>query len=577
MYANATSLYPRLNDVMDLGTSTLRYNSLFLSGAANVAGVITSSGNITAPAFIGSGAQLTGIVDSSLPATVVRTSRQVISGNGLSGGGDLSSNRTLSVGQGDGVVVGADTVGVDGTVVRTSGNQTISGIKTFNSDLTQTSNHQYRDRDGNKHYWFRTASGAPEALIYWDVSTKTLRVRNIEPTGIATVSEMFLTSTGIVGFTGVITGDGSGITSINGSNITTGTVADARLPTTIVRTSRTVTAGNGLTGGGALSGNIALAVGQGDGISVDATTVGVDSTVVRTTGNQTLVGVKTFTNLPVFSNGANLNNSRIISLATPINGQDAANKAYVDASLNGDGSGLTNLNGSNITTGTVADARLPTTIVRTSRNIIAGNGLTGGGTLTADRTFTVGAGDGITVGTTTVGVDSSVVRTSRTITAGDGLSGGGSLDGDRSLSVNSTVVRTQGDQTIGGVKTFSGVVLSGDFNANNQVVAGVPAPTLTHHAANKGYVDGQDFGIAQTPKPLIAVTGTIYTNTDSKLKIISISGQSMILQTRTNPTTDWVQWSRPVGDSKQNQVAFVGPGQQWRVASGTIETATEFS
>jgi hypothetical protein len=45
------------------------------------------------------------------------------------------------------------------------------------------------------------------------------------------------------------------------------------------------------------------------------------------------------------------------------------------------------------------------TVVRTTRSVIAGNGLTGGGTLAADRTFTVGAGNGIAVGTTSVSVN----------------------------------------------------------------------------------------------------------------------------------------------------------------------------
>ena len=46
----------------------------------------------------------------------------------------------------------------------------------------------------------------------------------------------------------------------------------------------------------------------------------------------------------------------------------------------------------------------------------------------------------------------------RTVTAGDGLSGGGNLSGNRTLSVDSTVVRTSGNQTIGGDKTFTGVI-----------------------------------------------------------------------------------------------------------------------
>jgi hypothetical protein len=56
-------------------------------------------------------------------------------GSGLSGGGNLSSDRTFNVGAGEGISVGADTVSVDSTVVRTSGSQTISGIKTFTNTI----------------------------------------------------------------------------------------------------------------------------------------------------------------------------------------------------------------------------------------------------------------------------------------------------------------------------------------------------------------------------------------------------------------------------------------------------------
>lgn len=55
-----------------------------------------------------------------------------------------------------------------------------------------------------------------------------------------------------------------------------------------------VVAGSGLTGGGTSS-TVTLNVGAGDGISVAADTVAVDSTVVRTTGAQSIGGAKTFT------------------------------------------------------------------------------------------------------------------------------------------------------------------------------------------------------------------------------------------------------------------------------------------
>jgi hypothetical protein len=52
------------------------------------------------------------IVDADLPSTVVRTSRQVIAGAGLTGGGDLSADRTFNVGAGTLITVAADTVGL---------------------------------------------------------------------------------------------------------------------------------------------------------------------------------------------------------------------------------------------------------------------------------------------------------------------------------------------------------------------------------------------------------------------------------------------------------------------------------
>lgn len=49
-------------------------------------------------------------------------------------------------------------------------------------------------------------------------------------------------------------------------------------------------------------------------------------------------------------------------------------------------------------------------VVPDARTITAGNGLSGGGALTANRSFAVGQGTGITVGTTTVSVDATVWR-----------------------------------------------------------------------------------------------------------------------------------------------------------------------
>ena len=63
-----------------------------------------------------------------------------------------------------------------------------------------------------------------------------------------------------------------------------------------------VAAGSGLSGGGT-SGTVTVNVGAGDGIDTTVNTVAVDSTVIRTTGNQTLGGTKTFSSEIVATGG----------------------------------------------------------------------------------------------------------------------------------------------------------------------------------------------------------------------------------------------------------------------------------
>lgn len=73
------------------------------------------------------------------------------------------------------------------------------------------------------------------------------------------------------------------------------------------------------------------------------------------------------------------------------------------------------------------------------RQIISGNGLTGGGDLSANRTLVVGAGSGITVNADDVALDTSSSRnvdhSGVTLTAGGGLTGGGDITASRSFAV----------------------------------------------------------------------------------------------------------------------------------------------
>lgn len=75
--------------------------------------------------------------------------------------------------------------------------------------------------------------------------------------------------------------------------------------------------------------------------------------------------------------------------------------------------------------------------VPTTRSVTAGTGLTGGGTLAADRTFAVSYGTA--AGTAAQGNDSRIVNAvpnTRTVTAGTGLTGGGALSSNITLTVS---------------------------------------------------------------------------------------------------------------------------------------------
>jgi hypothetical protein len=64
----------------------------------------------------------------------------ITAGSGLAGGGNLSANRSIDIGQGDGITVSADSIAVNSTVVRTTGSQTISATHTFSGATVFSSN-----------------------------------------------------------------------------------------------------------------------------------------------------------------------------------------------------------------------------------------------------------------------------------------------------------------------------------------------------------------------------------------------------------------------------------------------------
>ena len=162
---------------------------------------------------------------------------------------------------------------------------------------------------------------------------------------------------------------------------------------------------------------------DGDGITgtyndgAGTYTIDVDNTVIRTTGNQSIGGTKTFTGTVDLTSTASTTAS---TQANADNSTKVATTAYVENAISnlqgGAPATLDTLN--EIATALGNDAALNTTLTNSiatkaplTRNLIAGAGLTGGGDLNSDRTFTIVGSGGITVNADDIAVDSTVLRT----------------------------------------------------------------------------------------------------------------------------------------------------------------------
>src|SRR3990172_1089712 len=101
----------------------------------------------------------------------------------------------------------------------------------------------------------------------------------------------------------------------------------------------------------------------------------------------------------------------------------------------------------------IADGDLPATIVRTSRQVIAGAGLTGGGALSADVTLNVGAGDGITVAAYAVAVNlaspSGLSFATGALQLDDSVAGAGLTISSKVLAVGAGTLVSVGADSVG--------------------------------------------------------------------------------------------------------------------------------
>jgi len=217
--------------------------------------------------------------------------------------------------------------------------------------------------------------------------------------------------------------------------------------------------------------------------------------------NINLPGVNASGNQDTTGNAATataLETSRTIQLTGDVTGSatfDGSANASITAVVQDDSHShiISNVDGLQ----TALDSKTPTT-----RILTAGNGLTGGGTLAANRTFSVGAGGGITVGADTVShadtsSQASVNNSGGTVIQDITLDTYGHITGLTSSNLDSRFVNTSGDTMTGAL------TLGGELNTNGndiylpdnaKIKLGNGADLKIYHDGSHSYIEDSGTG-----------------------------------------------------------------------------------
>ena len=166
---------------------------------------------------------------------------------------------------GDGISLTGNAVSVDGTVVRTSGNQTIDGVKTFSNSVSISS-------DVASHLIFRNLANISQGSLTYNPTDTSVSMRNYDAAG------TFTGGLNVRGTDGAIFPEGNGFFHANNKKIVqvaNPTVGPDAANKAYVDTVSTYTGSGGIT------------VSSGKVISPDYR-------IVQTTGNQSIDGIKQF-------------------------------------------------------------------------------------------------------------------------------------------------------------------------------------------------------------------------------------------------------------------------------------------
>jgi len=524
----------------------------------------------------------------------------IVAGSGMTGTSLSGPIPTLNVIGGDGITANADDIQVDSTVVRTSGTQAIAGLKTFSNNVTiaNTADLKFVDtagtfptsgkgfdwtlnNDGARIYAIQPSSDAIDLVFQLrDNATSGDRfVFHVQewrgtaydkyPLIIRAGTEFDLVDSALY-TNGTIrlsnAGALSNVTNTNWDNaynnrITSLTTTGTSGPATLI--SNVLNIPNYADGQGVTS--IITTNGITGGPISSTGTLQVDSTVLRTSSDQSASGIKTFTtrvkgnvgtpldtfmmpqnpegkhvSAPWFFNDMAYARLKGATVSVVVNGGSAPSTASIDAMLDAS-TGFWNMSTAGVTSVVITMSSLP-------KNMTYGSymGLTFGNTTWRAKNITLESyynGQWNTLETYTNQTEEFVIKYYTT-------SGNAQTQLRYTLSnFNTTSMRIVSlfayDFNATGMPslyaTLDGFSMYGQVDMNQNKIIDLPTPTATTDAANKAYVDT----IAGAYLPLTAgssypltgdllTSGNIYLNNNKTIFGKNTSGSNYGLLTITS-------------------------------------------
>src|SRR5210317_1189852 len=447
----------------DVTLVTTSHDYLSLSGQAVTLGTIDIGDDTNLVG--GTGITLTGDTLSTTDSEIVHDNLSgfvanehvdhsgvtMTAGNGLTGGGTIAASRTFSVGAGTGVTVNANDVAIGQAVATNSnvtfGSVTVSNDVTINGDLNvlgdavelQVSNLRIEDKlievaSGSANSEAADGAGiliggANESLKWNHGSTNFQFSDDLYVSGSITLSgnvdgrdivsdgskldgieaSADVTDTTNVTAAGALMDseltDLDGVKSLTVPNSTTISTFGASLVDDANASAARTTLGVDATGtdNSTLSGLTATAIGKaivtGSNAAAVRSTIGVDTAGTDNSTNVTLSGTPNYITI----------SGQTITRNTIDIGDDTNLSGGTGITLTGDTLSTTD---SEIVHDNLSGFVANEHIDHSGVTLTAGNGLTGGGTIAASRTFTVGAGTGVTVNANDVAIGQAVATNS---------------------------------------------------------------------------------------------------------------------------------------------------------------------